>query len=222
MLKTFPLLAACLSAGLAHAEDFHVNPNTGNSTLNAVFDAKLGERITATSSAVDCDVTYVENAGTFSGTCSVPLTSIKVDNEDTKTEHFQQWATNKKMEPKDCKFEAKFSGVKVGKLLAETPANFGADVPFTICGRSRTDGGKEKIRGTALLFPPGSYGQAKTIRVRASVDRFNRDRYQIGPKYTEGWFARVQSLAKVVAEEGTIELSLFAKAKEKTAAAAEK
>ena len=221
MSRITGLLAVLTMAG-AYAEEFHVDPTVGNSTFNAVFDAKLGERINATSSAVECDVTYDEKGGTMSGACSVPLTTIKVDNEDTKTEHFQQWATNKKMDAKDCKFEAKFTGMKVGRLLAETPVKFSADVPFAICGRQRSDGGKEHLAGNAILFPPGSYGQAKTIRVRARIDKFNRDKYRIGPKYTEGWLGRVQSLAKVVAEEGTIELSLFAKAEDAAAAAQQK
>lgn len=222
MMRIATVLAVGLTGSVAFAEDFYVDPNVGNSTFSAVFDAKLGERINATSSAVECNATYDEKAGTVSGNCSVPLTSIKVDNEDTKTEHFQQWATNKKMEAKDCKFEAKLTGVKIGKLVAETPVPFTAEVPFTICGRARSDGGKEKVTGNAILFPPGSYGEAKTVRVRATIDKFNRDKYRIGPKYTEGWLAKVQSLAKVVAEEGTIELSLFAKAKGEAASAGKK
>jgi hypothetical protein len=61
-----------------------------------------------------------------------------------------------------------------------------------------------------MFFPAGSYGSAETIRIRAHVEKFSRDRYHIGPKYTEGWLARVQSLASVVAEEGSVDLSLFA------------
>jgi len=117
MSRITGVLAAVLTISGAYAEEFNVDPSSGNSTFNAVFDARLGERINATSSAVECSVTYDEKGSTMSGTCSVPLTTIKVDNEDTKTEHFQQWATNKKMEPKDCKFEAKFTSVKVGRLF---------------------------------------------------------------------------------------------------------
>jgi hypothetical protein len=73
------------------------------------------------------------------------------------------------------------------------------------------DGREEQVKGTALLFPPGAYGEQKTIRIRATIAEFDRDAYRIGPKYTEGWFARVQSLAKVVAEKGTVDLSLFAR-----------
>lgn len=213
MFRIAATLAVVLAATTASAESFYVDPKVGNSVFNAVFDAKLGERIAATSSAVDCSATYDESSGTFSGSCAVPLATITVDNEPTKTEHFQQWATNTKTPAKECRFEARFDNVKVGKLVADTPAPFTADVPFTICGRSRSDGGKERVTGQALLFPPGSYGAAKTIRIRAKIENFNRDKYQIGPNYTEGWLARVQALAKVVAEEGTIDLSLFAKTK---------
>jgi len=206
---------AALAAALASpalAEELRVYPDAGNNTFNAVFDAKLGERITAQSSAVACDLRYDEKTGLASGRCSVPLASIKVDNEDTKTEHFQQWVTNKKTDPRACRLEASLEGVKVGALAAERPVPFTAEIPFTVCGRGPVDGRKEKVKGTALLFPPGAYGEKRTVRIRATIERFDRDAYRIGPKYTEGWLARVQSLAKVVAEEGTIELSLFAKA----------
>jgi hypothetical protein len=197
----------------ALAEDFSVNPDAGNNSFSAVFDAALGERINAVSSAVGCELTLDEKAGTASGRCVVPLTSIKVDADDTKTDHFQQWATNKKSDPKSCKLVADFADVKLGALAPETPVPFSAEVPFTVCGRGRADGGKERVSGTALLFPPGSYGDQKTIRIRATVAGFDRDAYHVGPKYTDGWLAKVQTLAKVVAEKGTVELSLFAKAK---------
>ena len=79
-----------------------VDAEAGNNTLNAVFDAALGERITAVSSAVGCTVKADEEKLTGSAKCSVPLTSIKVDSDDTKTEHFQQWATNKKSMTPAC------------------------------------------------------------------------------------------------------------------------
>lgn len=206
------LIAVPMLSVVAYADAYRVDPAVGNSTFTAVFDAALGERITANSSQVSCDLQLDEATNSASGVCSVPLPSIRVDNDDTKTEHFGQWATNKKTEPKSCRFEARFSGVKLSQaLVPEKPTPFSADVPFTICGRSRVDGGKERVAGTAVLFPAGTYGAGKTIRIRAKVEGFNRDRYQIGPKYTSGWFARVQSLAKVVAEDGTIELTLFAK-----------
>ena len=213
MNRTVALLALILAAPAVHAEDFTVNPDAGNNAFSAVFDAALGERINAVSSAVGCDLAYDEKAGVASGRCSVPLASIRVDNDDTKSDHFRQWTTNKKSDPASCKLEAVFAGVKVGSLAPEKPVPFTAEIPFTVCGRGRADGGKEKVTGTALLFPPGTYGEKKTIRIRATIAEFDRDAYRIGPKYTEGWLAKVQSLAKVVAEKGTVELSLFAKTK---------
>ncbi len=214
MSRTTALVVLALSAPSAgHAEDFEVSPDAGNNVFSAVFDAKLGERISAVSSAVGCQLQYDEKAGIASGKCSVPLQSIRVDNDDTKSDHFRQWATNKKSDPKDCRIEADLSGMKVGKLVAESPVPFTAEIPFKVCGRARADGKREKVAGTLLLFPPGQYGEKKTIRIRATVAGFDRDAYRIGPKYTDGWLARVQSLAKVVADEGTVDLSLFARAK---------
>jgi len=206
-------LVALAASGPAFAGEFEVNPDAGNNTFSAVFDAKLGERINAVSSAVGCQITYDERAGTASGTCSVPLETIRVDNDDTKSDHFRQWATNKKSDATACLLEAMFAGVRVGKLEPGAPASFAAQIPFKVCGRSRAGGAPEKVTGTALLFPPGTYGERKTIRIRATVAGFDRDAYRVGPKYTDGWLARVQSLATVVAETGTIDLSLFAKAK---------
>jgi hypothetical protein len=195
------------------AAALHVDPDAGNNKFDATFDAPLGERINATSSAVACEVTYDEKAGAASGACSVPLTSITVDSEPTKTEHFQQWATNKKTEPKECRIEAKFDGIKVEPAaLSEKPSKISGDAVFTVCGRARSDGKKEKLAGTAMMLPDGR------IRVRARVEKFNRERYHIGPKYTEGWLSRVQQLAPVVAETGTVEISIFAKPAETKAA----
>ncbi len=197
----------------ARGEDYEVNPGAGNNSFSAVFDAKLGERITAVSSAVGCEIRYDERAGRASGKCSVPLESIRVDNDDTKSDHFRQWATNKKSDPRNCRLEAEFDGLRIGALAAEKPVPLSAQIPFHVCGRPRVDGKAEKITGTALLFPPGAYGETKTIRIRATIAGFDRDAYRIGPKYTEGWLARVQSLAKLVAEQGTVDLALFARAK---------
>jgi len=160
------LFVALALAAPAAAEDFKTNPDAGNNVFTAVFDAKLGERITAQSSAVGCDLTFDEKTGTASGACSVPLTSIKVDNEETKTEHFQQWVTNKKSEPKDCRLEAKFQQVKVGKLVPEQPATFTSQIPFTVCGRGPVDGRKEHVKGSA-----GLRGSAKRTGTRARRDR---------------------------------------------------
>ncbi len=214
-IATRSLSVALLMAGLflslpAPAQEaLTVNAEAGNNTFSAVFDAPLGERINAVSSSVRCDLSYDDKTVKASGTCSVPLTSIMVDNEETKTEHFRDWVTNKKTKPEACRFEAKFDGVRLSEpLVPDKTAKFTADVPFTVCGRPRTDGRKEHVEGTALLIP-GS--EPKTIKIRAHISNFNRDAYQIGPKYTAGWLARVQSLAKVVAEEGTVDLTVFAK-----------
>jgi len=207
-----------LATAAVRAEELSVDPEAGNSTASAVFDARLGERIVAQSSSVGCEISYDGTAGTASGTCSVPLATIRVDNEPTKTEHFRQWVTNRKSDPETCRFEATFEGVKVGKLAPEAPAPFEAEARFTVCGRRRADGGGEHVKGTAVLFPAGSYGKARALRVRATVTGFERDRYQIGPEYTEGWLARVQALARVVAQTGDIELTLFARSKEGSAA----
>lgn len=207
------VLAVNIVPAAALAGDFVADPDAGNNAFSAVFDAVLGERISAVSSSVGCAVEFDEAAGTASGRCAVPLASITVDNDATKSEHFRDWATNKKSDPKDCPIEAVFSGVKLGPLAPEQAVPFSAEVPFTVCGRGRADGGKEKLSGTAVLFPPGAYGDQKTIRIRATITGFDREAYRIGPRFTEGWLAKVQKLAKVVAESGTIDLSLFAKAK---------
>jgi hypothetical protein len=213
MTRTAALLTLLLAAPATFAEELSVNPDAGNSGFSAIFDAALGERISAVSSAVGCQVSFDEKTGLASGRCQVPLTSITVDNDSTKSEHFRDWATNKKSDPKSCAIEATFSGVKLGALVPEQPVAFTAEIPFKVCGRTRADGGKEQLTGTALLFPPGSYGEKMTIRIRATVAGFDRDAYRIGPGFTDGWLAKVQSLAKVVAVKGTVDLSLFARAK---------
>jgi hypothetical protein len=214
--------AACtlLLSPIARAEKLRVDGEAGNNTMSAVFDAPLGERISAVSNEVSCDLTWDDKAMAMSGTCDVPLTAIRVDNDDIKSDHFRQWATNKQGDPKACKLEAKLTNVKPAKALeVEKPVEFAAEVPFTVCGRAREDGKLEHVTGTAILFPAGAYGDAKTIRVRAHVEKFNREAYHVGPKWTDGWLARVQGLAKVVAPEGTLDLNLFAHAADKATAA---
>ena len=201
MVATVVLLL--LSANPSGA--LRVDAEAGNNTLNGVFDAPLGERITAVSSGVGCDIQLDPGGRNLSGRCTVPLTSITVDADPTKTEHFRQWATNRKVDPARCIVAAQLDGVTVSLPQASGESTqFQADVPFTVCGRPREDGGREHVTGTVVLLEDGFY------RVRARVEHFHREAYRIGPRFTEGWLARVQALAKVVAEEGTLELTLFA------------
>lgn len=192
-----------LILALIAAASLKVDANAGNNKFDATFDAPLGEKIMATSSAVGCDLTLDDAAA--AGACSVPLTSITVDGEPTKTEHFQQWATNKKTEAKKCTLEAKLAGVKLEGPLSSTPVKFSGEAAFKVCGKARSDGGKEKLEGTAVQLPNGS------VRIRARVEKFSRDKYRIGPRYTDGWLSRVQQLAPVVAEEGALDISVFAR-----------
>src|SRR5438128_5588273 len=99
------LLLAGTSATLADTK-FAVDPEAGNNTFTAVFDAAVGERITAVSSAVGCTLTVDEAKLEGKASCSVPLASIRVDNDETKSDHFRQWATNKQVEPKKCVFSS--------------------------------------------------------------------------------------------------------------------
>lgn len=197
----------------AAASTFNVDPNLGNSAFTAVFDAPLGERITAVSSAIGCTLEVDESTLTGNAKCSVPLTSIRVDNDDTKSEHFAEWATNKKSEPGTCSFELLVPNVKLTPPVEpKKPMTFSTEGTFTICGRARDDGGSERIAGTIVYLPPGSYGDARTLRVRARIEGFDRERYGVSPKNTSGWLARVQQLADVVGKEGTIEVNAFATA----------
>ena len=197
------VLALLLAAPVTYQNDPH-----GNSSFSAVFDAKLGERINAISSAITCTIARDDAAGTASGECSVPLSSIMVDNTPEKSEHFQAWATNKKSKTADCKFTVALGTFPI-KLEANKEVPFSVQAPFTICGRGREDGGKETVaRGSALLMPAGG-DRSETIRVRAHIDSFNREAYHIGPQWTEGWLARVQKLASIVATTGSIDVSVF-------------
>jgi hypothetical protein len=210
---TLLLLAFVLCTfSAARAETkFGVDPEAGNNTFSAVFDAAIGERITAVSSAVGCTLSVDEAKLQGKASCSVPLTSIRVDNDDTKSDHFRQWATNKKVDPKKCLFKLELPGLKVDTAVEPMkPVQFETDGTFTICGRPRNDKGAEKISGTIIYLPAGSYKDVRTLRIRGKIEDFNRERYQIGPKWTDGWLARVQELAPVVATDGTIEVNLFA------------
>lgn len=190
-----------------------VDPDAGNSAFTAVFDAVIGERITAVSSAVGCTIEADEAKLVGSAKCSVPLTSIQVDNDETKSEHFAEWATNKASEPKSCRLEVIIDRLQLAPPVEpKKPVAFSTEGRFTICGRRRDDGGAERITGTIVDLPAGTYGDARTLRIRARIEGFDRERYGVGPKNTAGWRARVQQLAPVVATEGTIEVNLFATA----------
>src|SRR5262249_52147322 len=118
MRNLIPVVSVLLAVTARAGEPLRVDPEAGNSNFSAVFDAPLGERINAVSSHVSCDLTYDATTATASGVCSVPLTSIVVDNLPLKTEHFQQWSTHKKSDPKLCTFEAKLSNIKLDPPLA--------------------------------------------------------------------------------------------------------
>jgi hypothetical protein len=197
----------------AETATFTVDPEAGNNTFSAIFDASLGERIMAVTSGIGCTVTVDEGNLEGHAKCSVPLKSVRVDNDDTKTDHFQQWATNKKGAPEKCTFELDVPGVKLPSALEEKkPVPFTADGTFTICGRKRDDVGAEHLTGTVIALPASAPGDPRTLRIRARVEHFDRERYGISPKNTAGWLARVQQLANVVATEGTVDVNIFAAA----------
>jgi hypothetical protein len=195
----------------AEPTTFTVDPEAGNNTFGAVFDAAIGERIMAVSSGVGCTLSVDEGKLEGHAKCSVPLTAVRVDNDDTKTEHFQQWATNKKLDPQQCMFDLDVPNVKLPPPVEhKKPVAFTTEGTFTICGRKRDNGQPERIQGTVVYLPPGTYGDARTLRIRARIEGFDREQYGVSPKNTEGWLARVQQLANVVATEGTIEVNIFA------------
>jgi len=212
------LLLAVLAARASAETKFAVDPEAGNNTFTAVFDAAVGERITAVSSAVGCSLAVDEAKLEGKASCSVPLTSIRVDNDETKSDHFRQWATNKEVEPRKCVFALELPELKLREPVEPMkPEAFETAGTFTLCGRKRDDQGTEKITGTILYLPPKQVDGAatsrtppRTIRIRARIDGFDRERYRIGPRWTAGWLARVQELAPVVATDGTIEVNLFA------------
>jgi hypothetical protein len=202
-------IALLLAAATATRGDtvLTVDPEAGNNTFSAVFDAALGERITAVSAAVGCTLHVDEAARTGRAKCSVPVSAIRVDNDDTKTEHFRQWATNGKGDARQCTIEVSVDRLALADPVEPmTPAPFSTQGALTICGRHRDDRGTEKIGGTLTLLTR----DVRTLRIRARIEGFDRDRYQVGPKWAPGWLARVQELAPVVAADGTIEVTLFA------------
>ncbi len=90
-LSLAAVIAAAALAGPVYADTmFTVDPEAGNNAFTAVFDASIGERISAVSSGIGCTLTVDEAKLEGRATCSVPLSSVRVDNDDTKTEHFGQ------------------------------------------------------------------------------------------------------------------------------------
>jgi len=188
-----------------------VDPEAGNNAFAAVFDSAIGERITAVSSAIGCTFAVDEAKLEGSGHCAVPLSSIRVDNDDTKTEHFGQWATNKKTEPARCMLELEVPSVRLTPPIEpKKPVPFSTEGTFTICGRRREDHRPEHIQGSVIYLPAGTYGSKRTLRIRARIEHFDREKYGVTPKSTPGWLARVQQLAPVVATAGTIDVNLLA------------
>ncbi|MEW6775870.1 MAG: hypothetical protein AB1405_06230 [Bdellovibrionota bacterium] len=210
LLSVLGWLGGTESAG---AEGFLVDPTLGSSNFTAVYDLPpIGERIVAVSSAIECLLDVDTAAGSASGRCKVPLTSITVDNEPTKTQHFQQWATNKASEPSQCFFELALQDAKVtSPAEPEQPTPFSAKGAFTICNRPRDDNRPEVITGSAIYLPPGAMEERATLRIRARIEKFNRDKYKVGPDFTPGWLSRIQKMARVVAKEGTVDVQLYAR-----------
>ena len=213
-MRTTGIVGALIVASLAAGETtFTVDPAAGRNQFTAVFDAPAGERIVALSSAVGCSLAVDEATRRGKARCSVQLTAIRVDNDDTKTGHFHQWATNKKGDPAACLLTVDLPQVVVPESAAATePVTVTTAGMFTVCGRKRDDGGAETIRVTIASVAPTPDGGPRLLRIRAHVDDFDRERYRVSPRYTDGWVARVQQLRDVVARTGTIDVSLFATA----------
>ena len=203
-------------SGTALAKTYSVMPGGGNSNMTAVFDAPLGERITAISSQLSCTIELGKDKQSISGKCSIPLTTVMVDNEDIKTAHFQLWATNRKMKPEACMLELDFGTVKLdSKLTPRDPIPFSFNGRFKVCGRTHSQGTNERISGQIIIFPAGTYreGAPELLRIRARIRDFSREAYQVGPEWTGGLLAKVQALASAVSKVGDIDVSLFAQAK---------
>src|SRR5215468_8380558 len=174
---TLALLALLLTGSPVRGDTrFVVDSEAGNNTFSAVFDAAVGERITAVSSAVACTLRVDEEQLTGQASCQVALGSIRVDNDDTKSDHFRQWATNKKMEPRKCELKLDVPSLKLpAPVEPMKPVAFETEGTFTICGRPRDDKGAEAIRGTIVYLPAGAYNDSRTLRIRAKIEGFDRE-----------------------------------------------
>ncbi|HEV7731004.1 MAG TPA: hypothetical protein VGR62_02535, partial [Candidatus Binatia bacterium] len=162
-----------------------------------------------------CTVTVDEAALQGMASCFIPLTSISVDNTPTKSEHFQQWATNKKSEPDTCRIELTVPMTRVpGPVTPDKPVQFAADGTFHVCGRPRDDKGTERLALTVTYIPKRGDDGPPALRIRAHLDHFDRERYGVSPRATAGWLARVEQLSDVVATEGVIDVSVVAVAKQ--------
>src|SRR5436309_3353868 len=165
--------AASICSSRSPTTAVEVRRSTGASSWKrpVIFNAAIGERITAVSSGVGCTLRVDEAQLTGQASCAVLLSSIRVDNDDTKSDHFRQWATNKKVDPKKCAFKLEVPHLKLeGPVEAMKPVPFEAEGTFTICGRPRDDKGAETISGTILYLPPGSYRDVRTLRIRAKIE----------------------------------------------------
>jgi hypothetical protein len=204
-------LLVVATPGLA-ATVFSVDPAAGRNQFVAIFDAPAGERIAAVSARVGCTITVDAAGRAGTAVCTVPLTAIRVDNDETKSEHFRQWATNNASDPAACRLVLTVPRLELpGPIVPGKTVSVATRGTFAICGRPRDDRGSEAI-ALKLTYQPPADGEPHLLRIRAHVDGFDRERYRVSPRHTSGWLARVQRLADVVASTGTIDVSLFATA----------
>jgi hypothetical protein len=208
------VLVAAFAPAMGATTTFEVDADAHGNAMTAVFDSAVGERISAVSPRIACTLTVDDEALTGSGRCSIALTSISVDNEPTKSEHFQQWATNKKTDPAACTLDLALKAVRVpGPVVPDQPVQFTTDGTFTICGRARDDGRAEHLAVTLTYLPAHGEEKRRALRIRVHVEHFDRERYGVSPRATAGWLARVEQLSDVVATNGVVDVSIVAVAK---------
>jgi hypothetical protein len=209
-------MAFILPGGPAAGRPRSPNPDVGNNVMTAVFDAAIGERISAASSAVGCTLTVDETSLEGKATCSVPLSSIRVDNDDTKTEHFGQWATHKKMQPNECTLDLEVASMKVAPPVEPMkPVAFTTQGRFTICGRGREDGRPERIEGTIIDLPAGTYGPKRTLRIRARIATF--DSRAVRRALHDARVARAHPAVAPCGQREFIDVNIFATRRSTTA-----